>query len=232
MEGANILLIDSDRAVFRDLQPSFIQEGFRVDHVAPGLDAIRTMLASQPDLVILGMKPQEASWQFCCQLLTFLDRPLLLLLAGNDGLDRVRGLELGADDCVGKPILNVELVARVRALLRRSADQKARSDRSFFVDKDLVVDLARREVRLNGDPVRLTATEFRFLRCFVSHVGEVLSHDRMALHVWGSEEDCPRDSIKLYVHQLRQKLEPEPRHPQRILTRRGEGYLFRRLADA
>ncbi|MCL7454602.1 MAG: response regulator transcription factor [Anaerolineae bacterium] len=203
-----------------------------MDHVIPGLDAIRTMLAGQPDLVILGMRPQEASWQFCCQLLTFLDRPLLLLLAGNDGLDRVRGLELGADDCMGKPLLTVELIARVRALLRRTADQEQLSGRSFFVDRDLIVDLARREVRVNDIPVRLTATEFRFLRCFVTHAGEVLSHERLALHVWGSEQGSPRDSIKLYIHQLRQKLEPDPSHPRRIVTRRGEGYLFRRLLDA
>jgi DNA-binding response OmpR family regulator len=231
MEGTNILLIDSDRSVFRDLQPAFIQEGFRVDHVVPGLDAIRTMLSDQPDLVILDMKPQEASWQFCCQLLTFLDRPLLLLLAGNDGLDRVRGLELGADDCMGKPILTVELIARVRALLRRAADQQQnRSGRSYFVDQGLVIDLTRREVRLNDEPVRLTATEFRFLRCFVNHVGEVVSHERLALHVWGAEQNSPRDSIKLYIHQLRQKLEANPGHPRRIVTRRGEGYMFRRLS--
>ena len=230
MVPLSVLLIDDDPILARHLESAFAQEGYHVECIPPGLDAIRTMLIRQPDLVILGVSPQDKDWQFCRRLLTFLDRPLLLLLSTTNQLDRVRGLELGADDCMIKPVLMVEVLARTRALLRRSDSQVSRSQRSYFVDEDLVVDLTRHEVWINGQPVALTPTEFRFLSCFVEHAGEVLSHERLAARVWGPEHTDAHDVIKLYVHQLRQKLEPDPDRPQRFVTRRGEGYLLRPLA--
>jgi DNA-binding response OmpR family regulator len=230
MVPLSVLLIDDDPMMVKQLESAFTQEGFHVDDTPPGLDAIRTMLIHQPDLVVLGMNSQDKDWQFCHRLLTFLDRPLLLLLSTANHLDRVRGLELGADDCMIKPVFTIEVLARARALLRRSEFQISRSQRSYFVDEDLVVDLTRREVWLNGQPVALTPTEFRFLSCFVEHVGEVLSHERLATRVWGPDHTNATDIIKLYVHQLRQKLEPDPDQPRRIVTRRGEGYVLRPLA--
>jgi DNA-binding response OmpR family regulator len=228
---ALVFLIDDDTVLFRELQPALVREGFCVEHALPSLDAIRRMLADEPDLVILGIDSGETSWEFCRRLLTFLDKPLLLLLSTTNRLDRVKGLELGADDCMIKPVLTVEVIARARALLRRSEFQAARSKRSHFVDKELEVDLTRRQVWLDGEPVALTPTEFRFLCCFIQHVGEILPHERLRIQVWGPSYTDARNSIKQYVHQLRQKLEPNPSHPQRILTRRGEGYLFQSLAD-
>jgi two-component system KDP operon response regulator KdpE len=99
------------------------------------------------------------------------------------------------------------------------------------VDNNLVIDLTRREVWLDEKPVRLTPTEFRFLSCFTEHVGQVMSHERLVNYVWGPDVAGTRDAVKLYVHQLRKKLEPDRDRPQRIVTRRGEGYLFRALAD-
>jgi DNA-binding response OmpR family regulator len=228
---ANLLLIHDDHASVRELHLALVQEGYRVDHTSLGVDAIRTMLAGDTDLVILGINSRQRDWQFCCQLLAFLDKPLLLLLSTANHLDRVRGLELGADDCMLKPLLLAEVLARVGALLRRSETRASRSRRRYFVDEELVVDLARREVWLDGRPVALTPTEFRFLCCFTQHVGEVLTHERLTMGVWGPDYADARDAIKQYVHQLRQKLELNPRHPQRILTRRGEGYLFRALTN-
>ena len=228
---ASILLIDKDVATDRKLQPAFAREGYSLEHIVPGLDAIRTMLVEEPDLVILGLGPQEKDWEFCRRLLAFLDRPLLLLLSTANKLDRVKGLEVGADDCMIKPVLTEEVIARTRVLLRRSPYQDRRSKRSYFVDQSLVVDLTRREVWLDGQPVRLTPTEFRFLSCFTEHVGQVMSHERLVNYVWGPDVASARDSVKLYVHQLRKKLEPDRGKPQRIVTRRGEGYLFRALAD-
>jgi two-component system response regulator VicR len=229
---ASILVIDDDLTVVKELEPAFLSEGYGVNHAFPGLDAIRRMLVEDPDLVILGVDSRDQDWQFCRRLLTFLDKPLLLLLSTKNRLDRVKGLELGADDCMIKPALTVEVIARTRALLRRSETQASRARRSYFVDDDLVIDLTRREVWRNGEPISLTPTEFRFLCCFTRHVGEVLSHERLTMQVWGPGYAGARDAIKLYVHQLRQKLEPDPHRPQRILTRRGEGYVFRSLADA
>ncbi len=228
----SLLLIDDDQELVRELHLALVQEGYGVTHASPGLKAIRKMLTDEPDLVILGLNSRQQDWQFCCRLLAFLDKPLLLLLSTTNNMDRVRGLELGADDCMIKPFITVEVLARVRALLRRSESQALRSRRSYFVDEELVVDLTRREVWLHGRPVSLTPTEFRLLYCLTQHAGEVLSHERLTMQVWGPDYSDARDAIKQYVHQLRQKLEVNPSHPQRILTRRGEGYLFRSLADA
>ena len=227
---ANVLFIDDDIAILKELQPAFLAEGYLLGHALPGLDAIRKMLIDQPDLVILGINSKEKDWQFCHRLLTFLDRPLLLLLSTVNKLDRVKGLELGADDCMTKPVLTVEVLARARALLRRSDSRISRSERSYFVDEDLVIDLTRREVWLNGQPIAVTPTEFRLLSCFTMHVGEVVPYERLILQVWGPDYPGARHSIKLYVHQLRQKLEPDPGQPRRIVTRRGEGYMFRALS--
>ena len=224
-------MIDNDEAAVHALRPALVEEGFQVAHQRVSLNAIRSLLLDQPDIVVLGITPVEADWQFCRRLLTFLDVPLLLLLSKDNDLDLVRGLELGADDCVRKPIMAAELVARARALLRRSASRPSWRGRSYFVDQGLVVDLTRGEVWLDERPVALTPTEFKFLSCLTANVGEVLSHERLMLHVWGSE--CPgwRDAIKLYIHHLRQKLERDPSRPQRIVTRRGRGYVLQRLAQ-
>ena len=142
----------------------------------------------------------------------------------------MKGLEIGADDCMIKPALTEEVIARARVLLRRNV-QPDRSRRSYFVDGSLVIDLTRREVWLDQQPVRLTPTEFRFLCCFTEHVGEVLTHERLVNYVWGPDLNQARNAVKLYVHQLRKKLEPDPSTSKRFVTRRGEGYMFRALAD-
>jgi len=226
----SVFLIDDDAATAEALQPVLTREGYRLECVRPGLDAIRRMLFAEPDLVILSINSHDPDWEFCHQILVFHDKPLLLLLSSGDELDRVQGLELGADDCMLKPFLMIELVARVRALLRRDTAHRPLLSRSLFVDGDLMVDLMRREVRLVGHSVQLTATEFRMLACFVQHVGEVLSPERLITHVWGGQQAISRGNVKLYVWHLRQKLESDPAHPGRILTRRGDGYIFTRLA--
>ena len=231
MVTTSVLLIDDDAATGRQLQSALVKQGYSVSTSVPGLQAIRQMLVDEPDLVVLGMDSQQDDWGFCRGLLTFLDRPLILMLSTRNKLDRVRALELGADDCMVKPVCTIEAVARIRALLRRSTADFSRPRRGFFVDGDLVVDMTRREAWLDEEPVALTPTEFRLLCCFASHVGEILPHERLIVHVWGPDYTGARDAVKLYVHQLRKKIEPDPNQPRRILTRRGEGYLFQRIAD-
>jgi DNA-binding response OmpR family regulator len=226
----SILLIDQDTETVEDIEPLLAREGFRVEQTLPSRAAIRQVLVDEPDLVILGLQGEEEEWRFCRQLLTFLDSPLLLLLSSGDRLDHVKGLELGADDCMAKPLLLVEFMARVRALVRRHSPAGSRRQRGYFVDGDLVVDLTRREAWLNGEPLALTRTEFRLLTCFVQHAGETLSHDRLLAQVWGPAHTASAATLKPHICHLRQKLEPDRARPQRLVTRWGEGYLFQRLA--
>ena len=228
----SVFLIEDDAATVEAVRPVLTREGYRLECVHPGLDAIRRLLLAEPDLVILSINSRDPDWEFCHQVLVFHDRPLLLLLSGGDELDRVQGLELGADDCMLKPFLMIELLARVRALLRRDTTHRPRLSHTLFVDGDLTVDLMRREVRLDGHAVDLTATEFRMLACFVQHAGEMLSSERLITYVWGAQQAASLGSVKLYVCRLRQKLEADPARPRRILTRRGGGYIFTRLAAA
>jgi DNA-binding response OmpR family regulator len=228
--ATTVLLIDDDLATVKDVHSVLAREGYRVDHVLPGVPAIRHMLVDEPDLVILSINRPDGEWKFCRQLVTFLDRPLFLLLSSGNELDRVKGLELGADDCMVKPVLTVEFVARVRALLRRWLAVDTRLQRRLFVDGDLRVDLTRREVRLNSEPVKLTAKQFEVLCCLIRHLEEVVPHETLMLEVWGPDRTVCDDILKQYIHQLRRKLEPDPHRPKRIVTWRGEGYTLRRLA--
>jgi two-component system KDP operon response regulator KdpE len=227
--AVRILLIDDDVGAIKAIQPGLAWEGYVVDHALPGRNAIRQILVDKPDLVILGIDTRDAQWRFCRRLLTFLDAPLLLLLDSEERMDRARGLDLGADGCMFKPVLVPELLAQVRALLRVEMPPALRRQRSFFVDGDLVVDLTRHEVRRNDEPVALTPTEFRLLSCLVRHAGQLISHQRLCQEVWGPGQWDRQGSIKQYIHHLRKKLEPDPEHPQRIVTRWGEGYTLHRL---
>jgi DNA-binding response OmpR family regulator len=230
--AVSVLLIDNDTSLTERIRPILELEGYCVTSVMPGPDAIRRTAVGDLALVILGITSREEEWAFCRRLLGFVESPLLLLLSSDDELDRARALDLGADDCMIKPARLVELVARVRALLRRNAMAIPRSQQSFFVDGNLVVDLTRREVRLDDEPVALTPTEFRLLACFVRHAGQVMPHERLSMQVWGSAQGVRRDTLKQCVHHLRRKLEVDPSHPQRIVTRWGEGYLFQSVANS
>jgi two-component system, OmpR family, KDP operon response regulator KdpE len=229
---ATILLIDDDQATAREVHAVLAGEGYRVDQMPPGLPAIRHMLKAEPDLVILGINGPDGEWQFCRQLLTFLDRPLFLLLASADEVQRAKGLDLGADDCMVKPVLTIEFVARVRALLRRWSGEVPPLQRSLFVDGDLKVDLTRREVRLNNEPVALTKRQFKVLSCLIRHLEETVPSETLLREVWGQDRTVGDDVLKQYIYRLRQKLEPDPHQHQRIVATRGEGYRLERLAAA
>lgn len=220
---ADILLIDDEDIVTDSVRPVLSREGYRVNCATPGMSAIRKMLMDQPDLVILGIDPSEEGWQFCHQLLTFLESPLLLLLATDNEKDRIKALRLGADTCMVKPVRLGELVARVQALLRRRKNR--------FVDGALVVDFDREQAWLGEKLLALTPTEFQVLCCLVQHAGEVVPYNQLLARVWGPDRKDSHNLVKSYIHHLRQKLEPDPRHPQRIVTRLREGYVLQRIGQ-
>ena len=228
--AVRITLIDRDRPAVHEVQSTLAQAGYHVEHALPGRNAMRQVVLDEPDLVILAIEADEAGWQFFRRVLSFLEVPLLLLLAGAGCLDRATALSQGAAACLLNPVSMVELQAHVQALPRQSLSPADRRAKNYFWDGDLVVDLTRWEVKIDDEPVALTPTEFLLLACLIKHAGRVVSHDQLLLEAWGSDYDTYRESLKQYIHHLRRKLEPDPAHPRRILTRWGRGYLFQRIA--
>jgi len=227
-----IVLIGDDRQLLQRLRQVLDEDGYALECAALGPAALRRLDETAAELAILVVKPGERSWRYCRRLLASSDVALLLILLAGGDMDRVQGLEIGADECLAWPCAGPLLAARVRALLRtRDRFGRPRRPAGYLADRDLVIDLSRQEVWRDGEPVALTATEMRVLACFVRHVGEVLTHERLAAEVWAPVRAGTRPAVYSYIRSLRQKLEPEPARPRRILTQRGQGYLFTRLNE-
>jgi two-component system KDP operon response regulator KdpE len=219
--------VDRDIATAPAVRRVLASEGWQVEYALPGQDTLRRILIEYPDLVVLGIGPEDGDWHFCRKLVIILNQPLLCLLDAGSGLDPIKCLELGADDCIVKPVFFPELVARARALLRRKTPAATIQDQGLYRDADLFVNLGRKEVRLNDQRLALTPTEFRLLACFVQNAGQVLSSDRLLAEVWGLRQGKDSGLVKQYVHHLRKKIERDPRQPCHIVTERGLGYRFR-----
>ena len=208
---AYVLLIDDDLDTIQAIQPVLAREGYQVEHALPGPLALRKALLEEPDLVILGIWPHDREWQFFRRLVSVLDSPLFLLLSNAVELDRVKGLDLGADDCMVKPASLVELVARVRVLLRRDNSGVSWRKRSYFVD---------------GEAVDLSPIEYKLLSYFLDHPGRILTHQSLLTQVWGWEYADETGYLKVHIHNLRKKICPDPATPRYVVTERGLGYRF------
>jgi two-component system, OmpR family, KDP operon response regulator KdpE len=160
------------------------------------------------------------------RLRQFSQTPVLILTAKDEEEDRIKGLELGADDYIGKPFSHRELVSRIRAVLRRHYAPPPIPQTTVKVDDRLVIDFARREVLVNGERVNLRPTEYRLLYHLVQNAGYVMTHEMLLTRVWGSEYRSETHYLRLYITYLRQKIEEDQAHPKYILTERGIGYRF------
>jgi two-component system KDP operon response regulator KdpE len=228
---ARVVLIDDDPDTVQTVQSALFRVDCTLQTAPPVRSAWATIVRARPDLIILGINDSENGWAFGQELLALCDAPLFLLLASRSEVDRVRGLDMGAVDCVSKTTCTpIELTARLRATLRRRPQNRRDRQVTTFVDGDLVVDLRREEVWLAGELVSLTPTEFCLLACLARQAGRVLPHRQLLTSVWATEHNRPPAALRPHIHKLRQKLEPDPARPQRIVTRRGMGYLLQRIA--
>lgn len=221
-----ILVIDDEEPTLQLISLLLERKGYEVLKAMRAEDGLRKAYRNHPDLVLLDvMMPEMDGWEVCRRLRELSDVPIIFLTAKGDVKDAVRGLEMGADDYIVKPYDNDELVARVRAHLRRvPAPQIA--EELVFDGGDFRINFINREVRVRGQQVHLTPKEFNLLGVLVRNAGRVITRAELVKEAWGPEYTDAIDSLKLYVHYLRQKVETDPQRPEFILTSRGVGYRF------
>jgi DNA-binding response OmpR family regulator len=218
-DGASILVVEDDEQIAELMRDFLEAEGFRVRHAANGRETNEQLERGRPDLVLLDvMLPDESGFEICRRLRRDSAVPVLFLSARDSDADKIRGLGLGGDDYIVKSATPAEVVARVKAVLRRASPPDGQRLRFG----ELEVDLAAHEVRCEGRPVELTAREFELLRILVEHPRQVFSRDQLFELVWGSFGD--RSAVAVYIARLRQKIEPDPGSPRYIVTVWGAGY--------
>jgi DNA-binding response OmpR family regulator len=225
---AKVLVVEDEENLLFTLQHNLKREGYKVFTATRGDDGLRLAREHHPDLIVLDlMLPGVDGMQVCRTLRRDTTVPIIMLTAlGGEG-DRVAGLDTGADDYVAKPFGMRELMARVRALLRRSGP-RAEPDRgpSLVVCRDLEIDRERREVRKGGKALRMKPKEFDLLLFFAQHPGRVFSREQILDEVWGYDFYGGPRTVDVHVRWLRQKIEEDPAQPERLKTVRGSGYLF------
>ncbi len=220
-----ILIVEDEPAMVAGLRDNFEFEGYDVISAEDGVAGLERALSDDPDLVVLDvMMPRMSGLDVCKQLKARRPSiPIIMLTARGQEIDKVVGLELGADDYVTKPFSIRELMARVKAVLRRASPQLAADIYRF---SDIEVNIRGNEVLRTGRPVELSAKEFALLAYFISHPAETLSRDRLLDAVWGYDNYPNTRTVDTHIVHLRQKLEPNPEEPRFILTVHGSGYKF------
>jgi DNA-binding response OmpR family regulator len=226
---STILLVDDEDSVQKLLAYPLERDGFRVLQARDGEEALARFASERVDLVVLDiMLPRLDGLEVCRRLRAESTVPIIMLTARDDELDKVVGLELGADDYITKPFSIREFRSRVRALLRRASASRhdTRSD-ELIVRGPLRIDVARRVVELSGEPVQLTYVEFELLRVLAANPGRVYTRQMLLEALWGGSAYREPRTIDVHVRHLREKLERDPREPEYIFTVRGVGYRFR-----
>ncbi|MGD0002679.1 MAG: response regulator transcription factor [Anaerolineaceae bacterium] len=222
-----ILVVDDEERMARFVHLNLEHDGFKVVEAYRGLQAIQALRDSLPDLVLLDvMLPDLDGFEVLKMIREVSSVPVIMLTAKGEEDDRVRGLELGADDYVTKPFSPRELVSRVRAVLRRAESVSSGPHELIEVDDRLKIDFGRREVWVDSSLVKLRPTEYRLLYHLVQNAGWVLTYDQLLSKVWGYEYRDEPHYVRLYINYLRQKIEKDPANPKYILTERGVGYRF------
>lgn len=224
-QGARILVVDDEPQIRRSLQVNLERSGYAVEAVKTGEDALNSFGNRRPDVVILDLvMPGIGGVAVVRRIRESSAVPIIVLSAIGEEPRKVEALELGADDYMTKPFGMEELLARIRSLLRRAAG--AHGPQPVFIEGELCVDFDRREVTLDQKPVKLTPTEYDLLKYMIKHAGKVLTHRMLLQEVWGQAYVDQAQYLRVFIGQLRKKLEKDPTRPRFILTDPGVGYRF------
>mgnify|MGYP001283576329 CR=1 FL=1 len=224
-----VLIVDDEPDVIKVISMSFRmqQPAWEIISAEDGPEALELLEQERPDVVLLDIGlPDMSGLEVLKSIRVFSDLPVIMLTVRDDEFSKVQGLELGADDYVTKPFSHLELLARVRAVLRRAQSLPLAQEHPF-TSGDIHVDFARRELSVRGQSVPLTGTEYRLLYHLVRNAGRVMTHEALLARVWGREYTDEISYLKSYISRLRNKLESDPHNPEYILTEYGVGYWFR-----
>ncbi|HLZ57948.1 MAG TPA: response regulator transcription factor [Ktedonosporobacter sp.] len=225
-QGAHILVVDDEIEIIRALSRSLIAHGYKVLIASNGEEALEVLTRHRPDLLLLDlMLPDISGLEVCRKVRARSSVPIIVLSVKGAERDKVQALDLGADDYVPKPFGMREVLARVRVALRHTAQGQAGTEPLVQIGP-LQVDFALRRVQIHEQEVKLTPTEYDLLKVFLINRGKILTRPMLLTQLWGNEAHTKKHSLHVYVAQLRQKIEPEPEHPQFILTVPGVGYRF------
>lgn len=225
--ATKILIVDDEPRYLRLLEANLRSDGYDVVSASDGLQAVEVFSSDPVDLILMDvMMPNLDGFAACQRIRQFSNVPIIILTAKGEEQDRVRGLDMGADDYLIKPFSATELLARVRAVLRRSQVSKDVNQSRFFVHDNLRIDFGRAEVWRGNQLVFLSATEYRLLLQFTHNVGVVMSAEDLLTSVWGAEYRNDKEILWVSIARLRQKLEEDAHAPKHIVTRSGLGYLM------
>ncbi|NMB40340.1 MAG: response regulator transcription factor [Firmicutes bacterium] len=224
-----ILLVEDEKTLAKALKFNLEKEGFSVVTTFDGEEALRAMPAEKPDLVILDlMLPKINGFEVCRSIRRNSDVPIIMLTARDEDIDKILGLELGADDYMTKPFNVRELLARIRAILRRTVSQ-AKVGAQFIKAGDLQIDSLKRKVTIKGRRIALTAREYALLVFLASNPGKVYSREQLLKEIWGENYKGDVRTVDVHIRHLREKVEEFPADPGLILTVWGIGYKFREV---
>lgn len=225
---AAVLIVDDEQLLVKGLKRSLEQEGYTVYAAYDGEEALRVFESESVDLVLLDvMLPKIGGLEVCSRIRREKDTPIIMLTAKGEDVDRIVGLELGADDYVVKPFNTRELLARIRAVLRRAHPSNADNKEGVIRIGEMVIDGPKRRVSLREHNIDLTAKEFDLLHLMAAHPGRVYTRENLLEAVWGSAYYSDLRTVDVHIRRLREKIEENPKKPQWVLTKWGVGYYFR-----
>ncbi|MGA3294542.1 MAG: response regulator transcription factor [Candidatus Acidiferrales bacterium] len=226
MTSAKILIVDDEPQIRRVLLTTLTSQGYTVSEARSGDEALEQLRQERPDLILLDVNmPGRSGLETCREIRSTSDIPIIMLTVRNSERDKVQALDAGADDYVVKPFGSEELMARIRAALRRAAPAESLPP---FLSADLKIDFEKRTVFVKGEPVRLTPKEFELLRHLVANQGKAIPHRRLLQAVWGPDYGEETEYLRVFINQLRKKIEPDPGNPRYIHTEPWVGYRFER----
>jgi DNA-binding response OmpR family regulator len=228
-----VLVVDDEPRMVQFISMNLKLEGFSVITAPDGFQALEKVTKEMPDLVVLDiMMPDMDGFETLKKIREISAVPVIYLSVKSEPSDRIKGLDLGADDYLTKPFEPLELVSRIKAVLRRTEPENGNSKTVIVVDDDLKIDFNLRRVFVRGREERLRPTEYRLLYQLVTNPGKLLTHEVLLSRVWGPEYHDEDQYVRLYITYLRQKIEKDPKNPQYILSERGLGYRFKEFAKA